>query len=93
MKFPDLRNAPVLPAIILFCSWPALSLAQAPTPEEIVIIAPGGATLDERKVPYPVQHTQAEDLQTLRSVSIADLQHLGPDLLVSTSTCKGVQRA
>lgn len=47
----------------------------AQTPEEIIVvgIVPGGATLDRSKVPYPVQHSQLEDLDAMRSASVANI--------------------
>jgi len=45
------------------------------TPEEIIVvgIVPGGATLDQSKVPYPVQRSQLEDLDAMRSASVANV--------------------
>jgi len=51
----------------------------AQTPEEIVVIGivPTGASLEQSKVPYPVQHRQLEELDALRHESVANLLQQG----------------
>jgi len=64
-------------AIFFVCLISLLILAttlQAQNPQEILVIGvvPAGATLEQSKVPYPVQTGSAEALENMNSLSVAD---------------------
>ncbi len=74
--YKTLRRKPLPIALSgTLLSLASYGTALAQTPEEIIVvgIVPGGATLEQSKIPYPVQHSELDDLDTLRSESVANL--------------------
>lgn len=71
LTFKALTTPLQAPLLYALCT----GLAVAQTPEEIVVIGivPSGATLEESKVPYPIQRAELDDLDSLRSESLANL--------------------
>lgn len=76
MNLPAVLVTPTISGVMWLLG--GINQLAAQTPEEIIVvgIAPGGASLEQRKVPYPVQHSQIDEQQALRSVSVADLMKL-----------------
>ena len=67
----------VAACVLLYFLWSGLAYAQVT--EEIIVVGilPNGTSLDRRKIPFPVQSSTADDLQSANAQSIADFLKRG----------------
>jgi iron complex outermembrane receptor protein len=77
MKLPVRNIVFVVACLLLYLLWSSLAYAQVT--EEIVVVGilPNGTALDRRKIPFPVQSSTAQDLQSANAQSIADFLKRG----------------
>ncbi len=77
MKIPIRNIAFIAACAFLYLFWSSFAYSQGA--EEIVVVGilPNGTPVDRRKIPFPVQSSSAEDLQSANAQSIADFLKRG----------------